>query len=58
MTDWTHVRVKKGTHEKLGILRDRVMLKDSVDEVIMNLMYARNYDSEFFKRLQEKIPDE
>ena len=51
----THIRVSLDTREKLNILREDVMAKESVDEVIINLMNARSYTAEFFKQIREKV---
>ena len=51
----THIRVSLDTRDKLNLLRDEVMKKENVDEVILNLMQARSYNAEFFKQIREKV---
>ena len=57
MSDRTHIRVTKSTREKLGILRDEVMIKENVNDVIVCLMQSRSYTDEFFKQIREKVSE-
>jgi len=47
------VRVTEEVREKLNLLRG-VMLKKSVNEVIISLMISREYNDAFFERQRER----
>ena len=47
------IQVTEDVHEKLNILKG-VLLKKSINEVILTLLRSRDYNKAFFKRIQEK----
>ena len=49
----TQIRVTEEVREKLMILRG-VMLKSSINDVIVSLMISREYNEAFFERLREQ----
>ena len=49
----THIRVSDDVREKLNLLKS-VMLKQNVNDVIIQLMLIREYDEAFFDRMREK----